>query len=83
MGVKSCNRKDCENIMCRHYSRDFGYICDDCLGELQELATKEFDIFVNSPKTFIRNFFFSIPKGEELIDKEKIVSEVLENIWCE
>ena len=34
MGVKECNRKGCENIMCDRYSTTFGYICNDCYEEM-------------------------------------------------
>ncbi len=36
MGVMSCSRKDCDNIMCDTYISDFGYICGECKGEFKE-----------------------------------------------
>ena len=36
MGVMSCSRNGCENIMCDRLSKKFGYICNDCFIELQE-----------------------------------------------
>ena len=36
MGVMSCNRKSCENIMCDTYISQVGYICNDCQSEFQE-----------------------------------------------
>ena len=33
MGVKSCSRKNCENIMCDTYIDNIGYICDECQKE--------------------------------------------------
>lgn len=35
MGVMSCNRKGCDNVMCSDYVEDVGYICSDCLEELE------------------------------------------------
>ena len=35
MGVLTCNRKGCENIMCDHLSQKYGYICNECLNELK------------------------------------------------
>lgn len=35
MGVMACDRQSCENIMCDHYSSEHGYVCHDCLSELQ------------------------------------------------
>jgi len=40
MGVKSCYRKDCENIMCNTYIDGVGYICDECQTEFQEYLKK-------------------------------------------
>lgn len=36
MGVMSCNRKNCENIMCDTYISDVGYVCDECQAEFKE-----------------------------------------------
>jgi len=42
MGVKSCFRKDCDNIMCDTYvANDIGYICFECQNEFKEYLTKE------------------------------------------
>jgi len=38
MSVLSCRRANCKNIMCDRYSHRFGYICDDCFAELEELG---------------------------------------------
>ena len=34
MGVLSCNREGCENIMCDRYSPEYGYICWECFDKL-------------------------------------------------
>ncbi len=34
MGVMSCARRGCENIMCDRYSSEHGYICNECFKEL-------------------------------------------------
>ena len=36
MGVMSCSRRGCENIMCDRYSYEYGYICNECYAELVE-----------------------------------------------
>ncbi len=41
MGVLSCSRKDCDNIMCDTYVDGIGYICFDCQREFKEYAEKE------------------------------------------
>lgn len=35
MGVMSCSRKRCENIMCDTYIYDIGYVCNECQGEFK------------------------------------------------
>ena len=35
-----CSRANCENVSCDRYSRDYGYICDDCFKELTELGVQ-------------------------------------------
>lgn len=36
MGVMSCSRRDCENIMCDTYIDTIGYICGDCKREFED-----------------------------------------------
>lgn len=40
MGVMSCSRKGCENIMCDTYVKSIGYICNDCKSEFKEYLQK-------------------------------------------
>jgi hypothetical protein len=41
MGVMSCSRKECDNIMCDTYVDSVGYICNDCKSEFKEYLQKE------------------------------------------
>lgn len=41
MGVMSCSRKDCENILCDTYVESVGYICSDCKSEFKEYLEKK------------------------------------------
>lgn len=34
MGVRSCDRNGCKNIMCDRASHEHGYICQECFEEL-------------------------------------------------
>lgn len=36
MGVLACDRRDCTNIMCDYYHHEYGYLCYECVSELQE-----------------------------------------------
>lgn len=33
MGVKTCSRNGCEEIMCHTYINEIGYVCNDCRQE--------------------------------------------------
>lgn len=47
MGVKSCNRKNCENIMCDIYVPALGYICYDCQRDFI-ISMAEKNIYLNT-----------------------------------
>jgi len=38
MGVMPCQREGCESILCDRYSRNYGYICNQCFNELVSLG---------------------------------------------
>ena len=53
MGVLTCDRAGCPNIMCHKYSRTYGYICNDCYDELRVAlinGTLTIDEFMAEPK---------------------------------
>lgn len=53
MGVLSCSRSDCENIMCDRHSSEFGYICGECFDELVAKGSgADVAKFMESPKPF-------------------------------
>lgn len=54
MGVLSCHRSNCENIMCDRLSDAYGYICYECFDELVKLGVK----------TDIKEFMQSEKKAE-------------------
>jgi len=49
MGVLSCNRYGCSDIMCERYSYNYGYICRECFDELIE-SNEEIEEFMNIRK---------------------------------
>ena len=51
MGVMSCSRRGCENIMCDRYSYAFGYICNECYKELVENGIGvDIEVFLDTEK---------------------------------
>ncbi len=60
MGVMSCNRRGCENIMCNRYSSEYGYICQDCFEELSTMHPLDIEAFMNSKKKTKINFSLTL-----------------------
>lgn len=50
MSVLNCQRNGCENIMCKRYSYECGYICDECFEELVRTRWVGVSEFMNSIK---------------------------------
>ena len=69
MGVLSCNRNGCQNIMCDRYSFTHGYICDDCFEELVETRPDSIAAFMAAEKPEQR------PDLRAFYDKEFPVSQ--------
>lgn len=55
MGVMSCSRRGCNNVMCDSYNPKYGYLCGDCFEELVRLGVK----------TDIKEFMQSEKSGDE------------------
>jgi len=53
MGVMNCSRLCCDNIMCYNYSPAYGYICPECLAELESKPFINISIFMNTPKEYV------------------------------
>jgi hypothetical protein len=52
MGVLTCSRRHCGNIMCDRSSNQYGYICNDCFDELVASGQHtNIEIFMDTPKT--------------------------------
>ncbi len=47
MGVMACDRKGCRNIMCNRLSDDYGYICDHCFRDLEEVNPESIKMFMD------------------------------------
>lgn len=41
MGLMNCSRKDCEQILCKTYISDVGYVCNSCQSEFKEYLSNE------------------------------------------
>ena len=56
MGIKICYRKSCENTMCDRYSKEYGYICDECFDELVKSGPlTRIDLFMQTSKKEVNN----------------------------
>ena len=52
MGVLSCSRRGCDNVMCDRYSSRFGYICWECFNEMvaKKIPTEKIEEFLDTKK---------------------------------
>ena len=51
MGVLTCSRYRCTNIMCDRYNDEFGFICPECFEELCQAGMEtNIEHFMNSDK---------------------------------
>jgi len=50
MGVMSCDRRGCSNVMCDRYSDEHGYICPACYEELVGSNTIDIAAFMKTPQ---------------------------------
>lgn len=69
MGVLSCDRYGCENIMCDRYSNEYGYICNECFEELIQ-STYSIKYFMNLAKNY---------NGIETVDRRSALEAVFED----
>lgn len=60
MGVMSCSRKDCENILCDTYIPEVGYLCSGCIEEFKELYSNK--KMTNGEIIEAMKAFISIPR---------------------
>lgn len=77
MGVMSCARKDCDNVMCDDYLDNFGYICYEC--------KEEFNLFaISKGKRFatVEEFQELLEEFRE-VDKQTSITENENNISVE
>ncbi len=72
MGVMSCSRRGCDNIMCQTYIDSVGYICSECQNEFKDYIdtnniilktegeiTRELSLFMKTTKDLYK-------EGEEI-----------------
>ena len=60
MGVMSCSRKDCENILCDTYIPEVGYLCSGCIEKFKELYSN--NKMTNGEIIEALQTFISIPR---------------------
>ena len=82
MGVMTCRRSSCDNIMCNTYITDIGYICTECQSEFKEYLThKGFDI-ESIPEGIIRReliAFMGTDKGHYLVGNSTTVDDFFDD----
>jgi hypothetical protein len=75
MGVKTCSRGDCSNIMCDTYISGAGYVCYDCQNEFIEYAkSKSIGLSYYDMVGHLKEFLLT-PKGSSNSEIEEKVKE--------
>lgn len=77
MGVMTCSRVNCNNILCDEYIPDIGYICNDCIYEFKQIHSNREDLFSNFMNDL--EMFMKIRKGKDvnkIIDVDRFFKEV-------
>ena len=76
MGVMSCSRNNCDNIMCHTHIYTVGYICWECQQEFKDYLTSQ-NIEANTDGKIRKELkkFMETEKGEFIIGKETNVDE--------
>lgn len=68
MGVLSCDRRNCTNIMCDRHSWKYGYLCEECFDELVNRGTSvDLEEFMGSEPRRCRD---EIPNAYDKWDEE-------------
>lgn len=76
MGVMSCSRSHCDQIMCSTYVQSIGYVCRECQDEFQEYLISK-NVNPNN-EALIRNqleLFMDTRKGTFVTTDEITVAE--------
>jgi len=69
MGVLSCDRQGCNNIMCERHSYEHGYICNSCFEELvKEGIATDINEFMNIEKDLVINVIDSRDYFENIFE---------------
>ena len=75
MGVMTCSRGDCNNIMCDTYVSSVGYICYECQQEFKEYAkAKAIGLSYNDIVGHLKEFILT-PKNSCNSEIEYVVTE--------
>ncbi len=80
MGVLSCSRPDCPQIMCDTYVDGVGYVCHECRDEFEDYLRKE-NITLTTEGEIKRELkkFMATEKGSYDKGKEMSVDEFFNN----
>ena len=81
MGVMSCSRNNCDNIMCDTHIYDVGYICWECQKEFKEYLTSTF-YFTLPNQTASSNGIVVITEGQ-ITKALKVFMETEKNYYTE
>mgnify|MGYP003516642626 CR=1 FL=1 len=80
MGVMSCDRRECDNIMCDTYINSVGYVCYDCQKEFESFVSAKNKIRTENKLMKWLNEFMEKPKRQyQTVDEGITVEEFFRN----
>jgi hypothetical protein len=83
MGVLTCDRSDCQNIMCDQIIMDRMYICNECIAELEDWRrTWDEETKVSDVERLLSDFMNTSPGHfkEKPIDQTNDVEEEFQRL---
>ena len=75
MGVMTCSRGDCTNILCEMYHNELGYICEECFSELKRLQKRYPQLNMEGVKHFMETNVSNFNEQPPLIDLDKLFED--------
>jgi len=75
MGVMSCSRKNCDNIMCDTYVDSIGYVCGDCQEEFKRYLESN-GLFPTTVSEINKHLsaFMATPKEDVIEGDDNVIS---------
>lgn len=81
MGVMTCNKRGCDNILCDTYVQSVGYVCSECKEQFKRWLQGQTPLYLDSNSFILYKFdeFMQTEKGNTQILSD--VSDVVDDFF--